>query len=223
MTKLNIGVITALGFETQTLNNNLDASVVEIGAGNLGSLEKAVDFLARQRCELIISWGTAGALHNDIRSGDICLPNKIVDLNGQVLSPEPFYHRQFSNRLSPQFTIHFGPLLQSSNIVTSTEEKSRLASQYDANAVDMESFSIANSAHSHNIPFLVIRCIIDELQDELPEIIKRCLNKNGQIDTTRLLLSIGVNPTLWPAFIRLSRCYRNTKTSLKRAALQLAR
>ncbi len=70
----------------------------------------------------------------------------------------------------------------------------------------MEAAAVARAAQAHNLPFIAVKAISDDVNFEIPEMSR--FIRTGQFDTTRFVLHIAVRPWLW---LRVFRLARNTK------------
>jgi adenosylhomocysteine nucleosidase len=92
--------------------------------------------------------------------------------------------------------------------VATVAQKQQLAKSYGAHAVDMEAAAVARAAQKHNLPFIAVKSISDDLNFEIPEMSR--FIRNGQFDTTGFSLHIAIRPWLW---LRVFRLARNTKVA----------
>ena len=151
---------------------------------------------------LILSAGIAGALVSELKVGDTIFPALVVDM------------RDGSRRRTAiqQAPISRSPLSRTLLIthseMASVEQKRRLAKSYGAHAVDMEAAEVARAAELHNLPFIAVKSISDELNFALPEM-QRFI-RAGRFQTGRFLQYVAVRPWLWISLIRLAR---NTGTA----------
>ena len=67
----------------------------------------------------------------------------------------------------------------------------------------MEAAAVARAAQKHNLPFLAVKSISDELNFELPEM--NLFIRQGQFRTKSFVLYIAPRPWLWPRVVRLAR------------------
>lgn len=109
----------------------------------------------------VISYGLAGALQEEVRSGDL-----VADIYGV---PE---HAAESARRTAQnmgLRLHLGKLHTSDTLVTEPGHKRELGRKLRAAAVDMESSAVRRWCESRNGTFIGIRGILDEVHERLPD------------------------------------------------------
>jgi adenosylhomocysteine nucleosidase len=67
----------------------------------------------------------------------------------------------------------------------------------------MEGASVARAAQIHNLPFLAVKAISDEVNFEVGELNR--FIRNGQFNTKSLIFYLLPRPWLWLKMIRLAR------------------
>ena len=147
--------------------------------------------------EIIVSAGIAGALVPELHVGDTVFPAVVIDTGDGS-------RHETSIR---DAALGKGPLartvLASSPVVAGAAPKRQLAKSYGAHAVDMEGASVARAAQVHNLPFLVIKAISDDVNFEVAELNR--FIRNGQFQTKLLVFYLLPRPWLWLKMIRLAR------------------
>jgi len=136
---------------------------------------------------MVVSVGFAGALDVSLRVGQIFEPRLVIDAGDG----------------SRTDTGGGTGVLVSFSSVAGPEQKARLASSYQANAVDMEAASVARAAQVHNLSFLAVKAISDDVDFELAELNR--FIRNGQFETKLFGLYLLLRPWLWSKMIRLAR------------------
>ena len=147
--------------------------------------------------ELLISAGFAGALVAELHTGDTIFPAMIID------TKDGSRHATAINRAPLGSTPNARTLLASCPDIASGREKQRLANSYGAHAVDMESAEVSRAAEAHNIPFVAVKAISDELDFELPPAVSAFI-RNGRFETVRFLLHAAIRPWLWARVLGLA-------------------
>jgi adenosylhomocysteine nucleosidase len=150
--------------------------------------------------ELLISAGVAGALTPELRVGETIFPVMVIDSSDGSRHQTAIPKSRLSN--SPLART----LLVSFPEVVSGQRKHELAKSYGAQAVDMEAAAVARAAQVHDLPFLAVKSISDELNFELPEVSQ--FIRDGRFRTTRFVFHVGLRPWLW---LRVYRLARNTR------------
>ena len=146
------------GFLDQTLR----VAVVQAGAG-FAVHRKAAETLIREHSPAwVISAGFSSSLAADVPAGDLCLATSIVDTHGQTMAVKCPIPESDHSTLRQHVVTDTHP--------QTSDEKSRLADQFAAGAVDTVSLAVAQICESSKIPFLSIRAIVDDPTDNLPAV-----------------------------------------------------
>jgi adenosylhomocysteine nucleosidase len=155
---------------------------------------------------LLITAGIAGALVPELKTGETIFPAVVIDAGDSS-------RHQTAIQQAP---IAQSPLartvLVSSAQIAGLAEKQRLAKAYGAHAVDMEGAAVARAAQVHQLPFIAIKSISDDVDFELPDL--NPFIRNGQIQTARFAFHVTVRPWLWPRVYRLARNTRIASENL---------
>jgi nucleoside phosphorylase len=124
--------------------------------------------------EMIIATGVAGALSSGLKPGDLILADRLLQIESdgeiarRVDSIKPA-DLQNASRALTRAGLHFstGAMLTMHRVISVAEK--RLAKETTgAIAVDMETAAIAAEAGARNIPFISLRAVLDEVDDEVP-------------------------------------------------------
>lgn len=69
---------------------------------------------------------------------------------------------------SPQTTVHFGRVASGERFVAEKTDKDRIANLFDAKATEMEGAALAQVAWMNDVPFVVVRSISDNANEDSP-------------------------------------------------------
>jgi nucleoside phosphorylase len=167
------------------------------GIGAESARRAAEAIIVRYSPELLISAGVAGALVPELHVGDTVFPAVVIDARDG--SRHETSIRDAAMGKSPLART----VLVSSPDVAGTAQKRQLAKSYGAHVVDMEGASVARAAQIHDLPFLAIKAISDDVDFELAEVNR--FIRNGQFETKLFVLFLVPRPWLWLKMIRLAR------------------
>lgn len=216
-----IGVVTALQREAGPLARHPALSVRACGVAPDG-IPDAVRRLRDDGSHLIVSWGTAGALSPRLRAGDLLLPECIISRHGDTLYTDSGARNRVRGLLAETRRVSAGTLLESDRILATPDDKRDPGVVTNAVAVDMESGRIGTACAALNLPFLVIRAVIDESRDRLPRFVHDCASPDGTLRIRVLLAGLMQHPGDWAALARLARRYQRARSGLEAAAQALA-
>lgn len=217
----SIGIVTALDFEARALETSgLDVRRCALAGRDAAA---AVRELVADGHQLIVSWGTAGALSPEYRAGDICLPEQVITRDGLRIDTDSGWRARFLAAVRKSRRVSSGMLVDSTHIVAESSGKRELRLSTGADAVDMESGPIGEACHSLQVPFLAIRAIVDELNDTLPAHVSRQVSEQGTLRPVAIMGAFIVRPRHWGTLLRLGRRYRRARAALAIAATALHR
>lgn len=145
------------------------------GIGKVNAARATTELLLRDDVKAIVNFGMAGALAEDLRTGDVVLGSRVAyhdvwcgdgNAPGQVqgcplfFDADPVLLRRASQ--SCGMLVREGLLVSGDQFFISTDEDARIHAMYpDALASDMESGAIAQVCSHYAVPFLAVRIISD--------------------------------------------------------------
>jgi adenosylhomocysteine nucleosidase len=147
--------------------------------------------------EVLISVGVAGALVPELHVGDTVFPAVVIDAG------DGSRHESAIRDAALGKTPLARTILISSPSIAGAAQKKQLAKSYGAHVVDMEGASVARAAQVHNLPFLAIKAISDDVNFEIGEMNR--FIRNGRFETKSFVLFLIPRPWLWLKMIRLAR------------------
>jgi nucleoside phosphorylase len=141
---------------------------------------------AQGKMGLFISAGFAGALVPELKVGDIFEPASIIG---------------DSDNNTIETALGHGVLV-SAGAIAGVEHKQIFASNYNAQAVDMEAFAVADVARVYNVPCIAIKAISDEYDFPMPPM-GRFVGDSGEFKTASFVGYTALRPWLWPVVMKL--------------------
>jgi adenosylhomocysteine nucleosidase len=200
------------------LSPDLHLVVSGIGGANA---QAAATRLLEMNCDALVSWGTAGALHPDLRSGQLVVADQITDTSGERLTPDPAWAQRVVARLASHGEVLVAGVAGTNRILDSVQAKRALGAASGAAIVDMESAALARVAAKHGIPLLVLRAVVDELDTVIPASIMAATDAQGRVRIARLSMRVLGRPPEWLGVWRLGRAFGRARRSLGTAARSL--
>lgn len=149
---------------------------------------------------VLISAGVAGALTPQLKAGEAIFPAVVIDAGDSSRHETAIKDSRIAE--SPLAKT----ILVSCPAIASAEQKQKLSKSYGAQAVDMEAASVARAAQVHGIAFLAIKCISDEMDFELPEMMR--FVRGGKFNTGSFVAYVALRPWLW---VKVARLAQNTR------------
>lgn len=132
-------------------------------------------YLEHHKPDLVLITGIAGAVHPELKTGDVVCPEKVclVDVSDKVVRtidvPKYFLYG-FHERLKKCTRVHKAPILATVMRTYHAEDKDFLRNiDPDIYAVDMESYSLVDVLIKKKIPFIFLRVISDPYNMKFPK------------------------------------------------------
>lgn len=159
----------------------------------------------------LVSWGMAGGLAPTLTAGSICIPQEVIASTGEVISTTPYWHSNVARELKARHGVSDGRLLSSPRVIASAADKARTFRETGAVAVDMESLGVGRVALTCDLPFLVLRVIVDVASDAVPTSAIAVANNANPLRVAAALLRA---PEELMALCRLALRYRAARSTL---------
>jgi adenosylhomocysteine nucleosidase len=185
------------------------SAITGVGAA---ATEAALDWLLEgYRPSVLIAAGFCGALHSQLRIGDLVIPREVLQ-GGRRWTPAP--HSELAGG-------HTGAVVSVDAVVSDPLAKQRLAAETGAIAVDMESATVARWCEEHGLPWLCVRAVSDDDRTQLPAELAQVL-QGGRVAPLRLMATILWRPSLLRCLWRLERDTRQAAHALAEGLRALA-
>jgi adenosylhomocysteine nucleosidase len=152
------------------------------------------------RPDMCISTGLAGSLLDEYRTGDI-LAARLVSEVGEPVAVAS--HRELLSSAVDCGARQIERMTTSKTLIASVEHKQQLAKQ--AEAVEMESYTILAEAARCGIPAVAIRAISDTADFEMPYNFEDALDSSGQVRMLGIAAQVLRRPSGLPALLKLAR------------------
>ena len=202
-----IGILVGLNREKKSIPKRKNI-IVEIGY----SLKAypATKRLIKQNVDLIVNFGFAGALTNNLKNCDILIPKDICNEN--------FRFKKNSNFLSVYFKKKIDEKVKTDSLLTSKKILKKISKDKKVSAVDMEAFNAQKAALEGKIPFISIKVIFDDRDNPIPEFIIKSLNSDGNISYVRLFLKLLAKPSDFFKLVKINKLYSKSIIKLEEVA-----
>lgn len=229
---MSVGLIAALPVEARhaagrpifpgspvILNNNLLVQVSGMGPERaLHAARQLID----KGVDGLVSWGTAAALAEDLKAGDLVLPDRVHAEAGSVYSTDSRWRDSIRHRLHGCVpSCHVVELAETSAILATVEQKTGLCRRTGALCADMETAAILSAAAGAGLPAIAIRVIIDEQQVVMPAALTQYLDDYGKPEPGRLILSLILQPATILPLMRLARAMHRAGKTLEKVRRSL--
>lgn len=222
---MTLGIVAAMPVEMRTITRqrvsvgsvvpHTDNVLLALSGIGPQRAHAAGKLLLNHGVTALLSWGTAAALDSRLASGSLILPNTIIAANGAIFSVNPEWHERLRQQLSTRFEIYTGAIVESPTVLSNSNDKRSLLEHSGGIAADMESAALAAVAQAADIPFLVIRTIVDSAAMSIPQRLMRAIDSTGRINNIRPLAGLIVHPEEWLAVARLARGFHRARATLE--------
>jgi adenosylhomocysteine nucleosidase len=162
--------------------------------------------------EMVIATGVAGALSSGLKPGDLVLAHRVIQLseNGENARHILTIDREHLEDIGRSLTIaglkySTGALMTVPRVLATAAEKRHAKVNTGAIAVDMETAAIAAEAHARGIPFVAIRAVLDEVDDDVSGAAEMA-GEDGFVRPLAATAYLVRNPS---ALLKLPRMIRN--------------
>lgn len=153
LTRCGVGKVNSASC-TQILIDKFNVDYI-INTGIAGSLKDDVGI-----CDVVIS---SDVTHHDVRKVQM---RNLYPFQETFLASEELINLAIKACVSTDSKYHLGRIISGECFVEDTKVRTTLIKDYSPACVEMEGSSIGHVAFINNIPFLIIRCISDNADEE---------------------------------------------------------
>ncbi|MBN2475588.1 MAG: hypothetical protein JXB62_13330 [Pirellulales bacterium] len=192
-------------------------ALVVAGAGREAAARATEALIDGHQPQWVLSAGFAGGLNPDLKRNDVLMVDRVSDTAGNELAIDL---KVDPATLARTPGVHVGRLLTADRVVRLPDEKRALGGQYDALAVDMETFAVAEVCRRRQVRFLAVRVVNDAVDETLPHDVEYLLSQ-----TTRAARLGAAAGALWrrpSSFKDMFRLKENALLASERLAKFLA-
>jgi adenosylhomocysteine nucleosidase len=171
------------------------------GEGPTKAARGAAALFRAHRPLAFLGVGVAGAISEELSEGEILVSRRVQDDSGEAPPPDA----GLLSRALAIAGVRGGTFRTTSRFASTAREKAALAAGLPEGpaAVDMESASWARAAAAAGVPYLVLRVIRDELSEEVPGYLSDCLDEEGSIRRSSVVIGAITHPWRIPDLLRM--------------------
>ncbi len=229
----SVGIVTALAAEARTLTHQpvRPGQLIVLGEGcglwlsGMGpdAAREAALALVKAGATALAVFGVAGALAPAVRNGTLLCPACVIDERGNDYLPAPAWSAELQQRLAAASLpiMTGGSLLSLPAPLLTATEKMAMRQRHMAVAVDMESAAVAAVATERGLPFVVLRAIIDEHDDDIPGALHAGIDEWGRPRALHMLALLVRHPGLVARLPGLSSRMHSATRALRAAVTVL--
>lgn len=172
------------------------AGLVVCSSSNTGQLRSLLTLVDPNSIRGVISFGVAGGLDPDLRTGDVVVASDVMAGAGRWGTLAALNEDLVNRLTSGRRRVVSGTLVGAEEVLVGHSFKAVLRSETGAIAVDMESHIAAAYAEEVGLPFAALRVISDPAHRALPALARGAIKPNGQVDLAVVLRGVARNPGL---------------------------
>jgi len=169
----------------------------------------------------LLSFGVAGGLDPDIRSGTAVVPLVVIGSDGREWPVSKSWQAAIFADLRESLSVSEAAVYSPSDLLMRSGDKIEAGLRHGAAACDMESAAIAKVADDAGIEFAVVRVIADEADDNLPSSVGQWVDEGGNDRYLEGMIA-SLNPTQWKPLLVIALRFRRASRTLEHIARKLA-
>jgi adenosylhomocysteine nucleosidase len=198
-----------------------DCILVLTGVGKRRAQQAARTALERYPVKAMVSTGFSGALNSGTRVGDIVVYSGLgcKDKTTSAKQPESILQPdrellKLSLKLLKEAGLPSitGRGVSLESVCATPEAKDALGKEFGADSVDMESYWLALEAQEKQIPFITVRSIFDQVNDDLSFMFE--ISTDGKIDQGAAAAYVLKHPGQIKNMAYLAKCARRAERNL---------
>ena len=163
------------------INSIDDKKIISVccGIGKVNAALCAQNLISLYNVDCIINAGIAGGMDEKVKVCDIVISSDVMhhDLLSRFLDNYPPFNSNFkaderlieiaqNSCLSHNYSYFTERIVSGEIFISDNDLKAKIKSEFNPYAVDMESSAVGHCAFLNNVPFVTIRCISDNADDE---------------------------------------------------------
>ena len=183
-----------------------DVVIIESGMGKENAINATSTLIAAYQPKIIISAGFAGSVIQNTEPGTAYICSDIWSMPG----PAAFWSTQIAEnvqildenralRLNSFISdsgspVNMGSCMTVDQFIYNHDLKTWIGKNFSVDVIDMESFWVSQTAREKNIEPLVIRVVLDPMEQKLPPFIVEAANNKRSRTMLSGLKHVAINP-----------------------------
>ncbi|MBI5124769.1 MAG: hypothetical protein HZA70_00880 [Planctomycetes bacterium] len=179
--------------------------------------------LERFKIKAVLSVGYTGALRDGVKTGELVIVRNVVGAYCNTPLPCHPFLTELARKVAEGngFKVHLGDILTVTEPIKRPEDKRQAGVLTGAVAVDMEGAGVAMAAREARIPFMALKVILDEVDEELKG--TGLVDGEGRVDLFKTFTYLLYNPWDIIYLLRLNRQAGRATSELARFLSVLVR
>ena len=206
--------------------------VIEGGLARDGARTGARLAMSRFGAEMIVSAGFAAGAKAGQRSGSVLICDRLVSVEGpafawrgdsrtEIRPRAALLNRALAQAGAVDGDCRPGGCVTVPQIVSNPSMKAWLGRSFDAAALDMESYWVAEAANDARLPWIAVRAILDPVEQEVSSFVGETLRDGRFARAARAARHLAARPSDAPGLIRLASQVKKCGASLAEALTRL--
>lgn len=174
---------------------NREIALLVTGLGAKRAEEGVKSVLALENPKYILLVGYAGGATPIVSVGSLVISREVIEEKTERhFSCDPALLEQ-AKKICEQgnWNYHVGNLVSVDRVIASPYEKADLGATYSSLALEMEAAALAKVAQERNIPFLVVKAILDPVEEWVPQL-EGCYEETGEPNLMKLTEKVWRSP-----------------------------
>ena len=200
--------------------------VVEGGVGRKKAEAAVTLAVERYRPNHVVNAGFAGGVLDSARVGDLFLCDRLYSLEG----PAPLWRENSASERSLDGLDASSVLIGDAHgidytvcgcmtvpaLASGANMKTWIGTNFPVQVIDMESFWVSQVAASHRVPHMIVRSVLDPLDQTLPDFVGRAVDHDDSRSWRAALAYLVSKPAHAPQLVSLALQTRRARISLGR-------
>jgi adenosylhomocysteine nucleosidase len=209
-----------------TTGKTVDTAIMLTGTGRARASSGAAWAVENFKPDSVVSIGYSGGTLSTMQPGDLVLGTQLYRLDGSPFYWDPY---QLGDPLVPGRNLltaarnavevagidfEMGPIINVPTIAKTAGMKQWIGEELGGVCVEMESFMVCEVAAEAELPFVVVRAVVDTVEMDLPDLV----GSMGQAPNSRrvfpALKHLSLNPSDITSLARLGRRAKRARRAL---------
>lgn len=160
--------------------HNVDVVITSCGVGKVNAASCTQVLISEYKVDYVINTGIAGSMDDKVKIGDVVISSDVVHHDvrpNQLIRFYPYEEIFKSDEGLIEIAVnavdeydlvgyHVGRIVSGEAFIESSSQKNKIKEVFKPLCVEMEGSAIGHVAYANDIPFLIIRSISDNADDE---------------------------------------------------------
>ncbi len=150
----------------------------------------------------LLAVGSAGGLSPELGPADLIMARQVISTDGSRREAQ-----EASDSAARAAGARLGTVVTADDLVLTSDEKRRVRESFvpseDLGVLDLESAYFVAAAEEAEVPWVVIRAVLDTASETLPGFLHDCSGPGGEIQRPAILRHAARHPRVIPDLLRM--------------------